>query len=224
MVVATITEGSFVGVELSRRAVEGYFAEMHDAFARANHSPLAHAVSRWMDKAPEYRMPGGIAHRILHGHSVSDVLTVFREYGFDGTLAWAHHMSADFLSPHGLPFPFAKSIMEGFNVSYHDAVKFLCANSTDILSASLGTLAFVQPLPAEIRAISSFAKICSGVSAGNTCLILSATLCLTVAVSAILTELARTEVNRLIIEGFSNIQIPQPQTLNPRSPVVFRNI
>lgn len=65
----------------------------------------AREISAWMDRAPGYEMAGGWAHRLHHGHDLSAMMELHKEYGLVGVAEWANHVwMRDFWTPHGVPY------------------------------------------------------------------------------------------------------------------------
>lgn len=136
-ILISYSEIGFVITSFSKDDLVKYFSELHKMSDQIERSALASEIKNWMDLNPEYNIKGGWGHRIIHGHSFSDVTTVFNNHGPEGVLEWSKEISYDFLSPHGLPLPFANEIRTNLGLNIHQSIDWLCINFFDSLSATI---------------------------------------------------------------------------------------
>jgi hypothetical protein len=202
IVFATVTESEFVAIEWNRDSLERMCNNLHENFDSAKISDLSQEVSRWMDQAPQYPMSGGFAHRIFHGHSLSDIASVYHEHGFQGVLAWSEHAGADFCSPDGLPLPFAKEVMDRFGLNTHEAINLLTFNSTDLLACSVGIPGIALIPDPTVKAAASMAKLYAGIAHSDPSLIITAAVGCILSVSYVLSELSNRTTLSLIYTNF----------------------
>jgi hypothetical protein len=221
IVFATVTESEFVAIEWNRNRLEQMCNHLHENFDPKEISDLAATVSRSMDKAPQYPMTGGFAHRIMHGHSLSDIGSVYHDYGFKGVLAWSEHMGADFCSPDGLPLPFAKELMDKYDLNVHDAVQLLTFNSTDLIACSVGIPGVALIPDPTVKAAASMAKLYAGIVHSDPSLIITATVGCALSIYYVFSELSNRTKTNLIFSNFRQI----PTTIGPPSNhnLVFAN-
>lgn len=198
-VIASISEAGFVGIEVGHNQLDSFFDQIHRAY---HPSGLAQELSRMIDKAPQYPMIGGFAHRIYYGHSLSSIKDVYERFGWEGFFPWMQHLGADVCSPDGLPVPFALELKNLLHLNAHEAVKTLCMNTTDIIALSFGISAATFIPEPSIKLSVAGAKLLSGIAHSDPTLIITATMGLVVGVGAILEKWSNVGTIKLSMEDF----------------------
>jgi hypothetical protein len=74
---------------------------------------------------------GGWGHRIEFGHDLDGLFHAEQLQGMQGVRGWMDHMSKDFMTPAGLPLPFAMAFVHLTPIDSHEAVDWLCVNAAD---------------------------------------------------------------------------------------------
>lgn len=64
----------------------------------------------------------GAGHRMKRGPSLSDLLKVYEQFGFEGVHHWLEHIGTDFCTPYGIPLPFADEICQRFGLRMMDYI------------------------------------------------------------------------------------------------------
>jgi len=191
IVIATISEACFVGVQLEKSNLDKLFDVIHEGFDPSKTSEVAGKVSKWMDQAPQYPMSGGFGHRIFFGHSLSDIKSVYDQEGLRGVFEWSRHMGADFCSPDGLPLPFANFLKGTFDLNVHEAVNALSINVTDSIACGFGVSALSYIPDPTVKALAAAVKLWVGIAKLDATLIVTSTVGVILGTYAILDTISK---------------------------------
>jgi len=112
-------------------SLKGNIIHLTKGFNTANGS---HSVHAFMDSAK------GMGHRIEWGHDFSWIPHILEEYGFEGLVEYFHHIGKDFMSPHGVPTPFAKEIQQFLGLKTQTTIDFLSINIGKTLSGAFSII------------------------------------------------------------------------------------
>lgn len=88
-------------------------------------------VDRFMDSAT------GLGHRIQFGHSLDYVPEIYRRFGVTGLSDYLTHGLRDFMSPHGMPIPFAREVETLLGLTRSQSINWLCLNIGEVLAGSV---------------------------------------------------------------------------------------
>jgi len=75
----------------------------------------------------------GMGHRIKWGHDLDGMIEAADLAGIPGIFEWMKHMLVDFMSPQGLPLPFADAVRIATGMEMDEAIDWLCVNVTDVI-------------------------------------------------------------------------------------------
>lgn len=81
-------------------------------------------------------------HHLEYGHDLEGMMEAFQIDGVPGIKDWFKEMAQSFVTPDGIPFPYAEALQQATGMSAHQAVEWLSANIVD--AAEMGAEAVVM--------------------------------------------------------------------------------
>ena len=106
-------------------------------------------VDRFMDSV------SGVGHRIKHGHDLSYLPEIFNKFGISGVADYFAHIARDFMSPHGVPIPFAENLKRAFGFNYKQSIDWLSFNIGTFISGGVSIIHSAYLVKALVSASAS---------------------------------------------------------------------
>lgn len=106
---------SILGIQnLDKLGVYDY--KLMEKVAKSCFEPTPTLTAKWMDGTGPYKdlFPSGVQgqyHRTMHGHSLDNIITVFKNPDLN-IIDFGNHLVTDVVTKNGIPLPFSREIIE----------------------------------------------------------------------------------------------------------------
>ncbi|MCB2212093.1 hypothetical protein KQI52_08270 [bacterium] len=170
-VYASLSETGYVFVQISEDEILATTEQFHRWGDVLRQPGVETEVHRWMDSVP------GRYHRIVHGHSLDQVVEVYEKYGIEGVWAWTKELGYDAGSKQGLPAVlYPEKVRVALEMGQADFVDWCFLNMTDVvvgITAAWSTWQ-LRNQPSMIRILDGVVKGVAGFATHNPLLLFTA--------------------------------------------------